>query len=76
MAGLHTADTGAGRQRDTGSIAALEQVELNGSRQWVSIRARTPKAGAAVPAGGPGGSQLAAVRSELGALEEHFVVVG
>jgi pimeloyl-ACP methyl ester carboxylesterase len=60
-----------------GSIAALERVELNGSQQWISIRGKD----AAKPvllflAGGPGGSQLAAVRSELAALEDHFVVVG
>ncbi|MGI5918657.1 MAG: alpha/beta fold hydrolase [Christensenellales bacterium] len=60
-----------------GSIAALEQVELNGSRQWVSIRGKdASKPVLLFLAGGPGGSQLAAVRSELGALEEYFVVVG
>jgi len=61
----------------SGSIAALEQVELNRSRQWISIRGKdASKPVLLFLAGGPGGSQLAAVRSELGALEEHFVVVG
>lgn len=60
-----------------GSIAALEQVELNGSRQWISIRGKdASKPVLLFLAGGPGGSQLAAVRSELGELEDHFVVVG
>ncbi len=59
-----------------GSIATLEQVQLGGSRQWVSIRGRD----ATNPvllflAGGPGGSQLTTARHELAGLEEHFVVV-
>ncbi len=59
-----------------GSIATLEKVTLNGSRQWISIRGRD--AGKPVLlflAGGPGGSQLATARFALGGLEEHFVVV-
>ena len=59
-----------------GSIATLEQVELNGSRQWVSIRGHD--AGNPVLlflAGGPGGSQLTTARHTLAELEEHFVVV-
>jgi len=60
-----------------GSIAALEQVEVNGSKQWISIRSKDVSRPVLLfLAGGPGGSQLAAVRSELGALEDHFVVVG
>ncbi len=59
-----------------GSIATLEQVELNGSRQWVSIRGRdTTKPVLLFLAGGPGGSQLATARYALAGLEEHFVVV-
>jgi pimeloyl-ACP methyl ester carboxylesterase len=59
-----------------GSIATLEQVTLNGSRQWVTIRGKD----AAKPvllflAGGPGGSDLAAARLTLGKLEDDFVVV-
>ncbi len=59
-----------------GSIATLEQVELNGSQQWISIRGKvTSNPVLLFLAGGPGGSQLAATRKILGALEEHFVVV-
>ncbi|MBP6016711.1 MAG: alpha/beta hydrolase [Candidatus Promineofilum sp.] len=59
-----------------GSIAELEQVELNGSRQWISIRGHDQtKPVLLFLAGGPGGSQLAATRKQLGELEQHFVVV-
>ena len=59
-----------------GSIAELEQVELNGSRQWISIRGHDQtKPVLLFLAGGPGGSQLAATRKLLGELEQHFVVV-
>ncbi len=59
-----------------GSIATLEQIPLNGSKQWVSIRGRD----VANPvllflAGGPGGSQLTTARHELAGLEDYFVVV-
>jgi pimeloyl-ACP methyl ester carboxylesterase len=58
------------------SIAALERVELNGSRQWVSIRGHdASKPVLLFLAGGPGGSQLATARYALGDLEQHFVVV-
>lgn len=59
-----------------GSIAELEQVELNGSKQWISIRGyNRTKPVLLFLAGGPGGSQLAATRKQLGDLEKHFVVV-
>lgn len=59
-----------------GSIATLETVELNGSRQWISIRGRdTSKPVLLFLAGGPGGSQLSTARYALGGLEDHFVVV-
>ena len=59
-----------------GSIAELEQVELNGSQQWISIRGHDQtKPVLLFLAGGPGGSQLAATRKLLGELEQHFVVV-
>ncbi len=52
------------------------QVELNGSRQWVSIRgADVDNPVLLFLAGGPGGSQLATARYALGGLEDHFVVV-
>jgi pimeloyl-ACP methyl ester carboxylesterase len=59
-----------------GSIATLETVILNGSRQWVSIRGLdTSNPVLLFLAGGPGGSQLAAERFALGELEKHFIVV-
>ena len=59
-----------------GSIATLEQVTLNGSQQWISVRGRdASKPVLLFLAGGPGGSQLATARYALGGLEEHFVVV-
>lgn len=59
-----------------GSIAVLETVDLNGSRQWISIRARdATKPVLLFLAGGPGGSQLATARFALHELEDHFVVV-
>jgi pimeloyl-ACP methyl ester carboxylesterase len=59
-----------------GSIATLEQVTLNDSQQWISIRGQdASKPVLLFLAGGPGGSQLATARYALGGLEEHFVVV-
>ena len=59
-----------------GSIASLEQVTLNDSSQWISVRGQdTTKPVLLFLAGGPGGSQLATERFALGGLEEHFVVV-
>lgn len=59
-----------------GSIATLEQVDLNGSKQWISIRGRdTNKPVLLFLAGGPGGSQLVTARRALGELEDHFIVV-
>lgn len=59
-----------------GSIAVLETVDLNGSRQWISIRGRdVTKPVLLFLAGGPGGSQLATARFALEGLEDHFVVV-
>ena len=59
-----------------GSIATLEQVTLNGSQQWISVRGRdASKPVLLFLAGGPGGSQLATARYALGGLEAHFVVV-
>lgn len=68
--------TGADGRPVPGSIAELTAVELNGREQWITIRGHDE----ANPvllflAGGPGGSQLAATRKNLGRLEEHFVVV-
>ena len=58
------------------AIAELRRVELNGRKEWISIRGS--ERGNPVLlflAGGPGGTQMAAVRHDLGELEQHFVVV-
>jgi len=59
------------------SISELISVELNGRKEWISIRGfDKSKPVLLFLAGGPGGSQLAALRHEQGELEKHFVVVG
>ena len=59
------------------SVAELTQIDLNGRKQWISIRGwDESKPVLLFLAGGPGGTQLAAVRHELAELEKHFVVVG
>jgi pimeloyl-ACP methyl ester carboxylesterase len=59
-----------------GSIATLEQVNLNGSQQWITIRGKdATKPVLLFLAGGPGGSQLVTARRALQRLEDHFVVV-
>jgi proline iminopeptidase len=59
-----------------GSIASLEQVRINGSEQWVEIRAWSPDKPVllSIP-GGPGQSDLALSRPTLGTLAKDFVVV-
>ena len=67
---------GANGNEVPGSIASLEKVEINGSEQWISIRAKDVNNPILLfLAGGPGGSQLVTERRALGALEDHFVVV-
>ena len=68
--------TGADGKPLPGSIAVLEQVTLNGSKQWISIRGKdVNKPVLLFLAGGPGGSQLVTERRALAGLENHFVVV-
>ena len=59
-----------------GSIASLEQVRINGSDQWIEIRAWSPDKPVllSIP-GGPGQSDLALSRPTLGTLAKDFVVV-
>lgn len=59
-----------------GSIAELKKVNLNGRDEWISIRGKDKnKPILLFLAGGPGGSQMAAERNNLAALEDDFVVV-
>ena len=59
-----------------GSIAELERVTLNGRKEWISIRGESEENPVLLfLAGGPGGTQMAAVRHDLAELEKYFVVV-
>lgn len=59
-----------------GSIAELSTVEIGGHDLHVMIRGhRTDNPVLLFLAGGPGGSELGAMRRHLPALEEHFTVV-
>ena len=59
------------------AVSELIKVDLNGESQWINIRGVDKDAEVLLfLAGGPGGSQLAAVRHELPELESEFVVVG
>lgn len=59
-----------------GSISELTRLTLNGHNEWISIRGVNKDAPIVLfLAGGPGGTQMAAVRYELSELEKHFVVV-
>jgi pimeloyl-ACP methyl ester carboxylesterase len=58
------------------SIAELRELELNSRKQWISLRGWDKNAPVLLfLAGGPGGTQMAAVRHELAELEKHYVVV-
>jgi pimeloyl-ACP methyl ester carboxylesterase len=58
------------------SIAVMETVKLNGTEQWVTIRGKDRTNPVLLfLAGGPGGSELAHIRNQMPALEDHFVVV-
>jgi pimeloyl-ACP methyl ester carboxylesterase len=60
-----------------GSVAEMRRVTLNGRDEWITLRGWNRNHPVMLfLAGGPGGSQLAAVRHELAELEKHFVVVG
>ena len=58
------------------SIAKLIEVELNGSKQWITIRGED-KSNPVILflAGGPGGTQLVETRQYLQPLEKYFTIV-
>ncbi|QVK19853.1 alpha/beta hydrolase [Mycoplasmatota bacterium] len=59
-----------------GSISLLEQVELNGSKQWITIRGYNNSNPVLLfLAGGPGGSQIVETRNYFKDLEKDFIVV-
>lgn len=65
-----------GGKKVKNSIAELKQISLNGRKEWISIRGHDRFNPVLLfLAGGPGGSQMAAVRHDLAELEEYFVVV-
>lgn len=62
-------------RRVTGSVAELTSVEINGHQLAMMIRGRSTKNPVLLfLAGGPGGSELGAMRNHSGALEDAFVV--
>lgn len=68
--------TDENRKIPTNSIAELTELKLNGRKQWISLRGWDKnKPVLLFLAGGPGGTQMAAVRHELAELEKYFVVV-
>jgi pimeloyl-ACP methyl ester carboxylesterase len=68
--------TGADGKPLPGSIAALEEITLNGSRQWITIRGQdaTKPILLNLGMGGPGGGGFA-TRTLFEPLEKDFVVV-
>jgi len=59
-----------------GSIAALESLELSGTKQWVLIRGTEATNPELLRLhGGPGAAEMPLVRRYNGGLEDHFVLV-
>lgn len=59
-----------------GSLSELIKVNVNGREEWISLRGHDQNAPILLfLAGGPGGSQMAAVRHDLAELEKYFIVV-
>jgi len=67
---------GPARPPAAGGIDRLEQVQLGGVRQWISMRGADPHAPLLLFLhGGPGSANLAKLRLQIPELEQHFVVV-
>ena len=67
---------GPARSPTPGGINRLEQVNLGGVRQWISIRGTDPHFPVLLFLhGGPGSSNIAKLRLQAPELENHFVVV-
>lgn len=67
---------GADGQSLPGSIATMEQVTLNGSQQWITIRGKnTHNPVLLYLMGGPGAGGFPSNQGFLSPLEDHFVVV-
>ncbi len=67
--------TGADGQPVQGSIAELTSIDVNGHELGLMIRGHdTDNPVLLFLAGGPGGSELGAMRNHLAALEENFTV--
>ena len=68
--------SGPARRPAPGGISQLEQVELGGMKQWISIRGADLHAPVLLFLhGGPGSANLAKLRLQVPELEQHFVVV-
>ncbi|MEQ8719054.1 MAG: alpha/beta hydrolase [Acidimicrobiales bacterium] len=68
--------TGPDGEKVAGSIAELTSVEIGGHDLAMMIRGHDADAPVLLfLAGGPGGSEMGAMRNHLPELEEHFVVV-
>jgi pimeloyl-ACP methyl ester carboxylesterase len=62
--------------KTTAGINVIEQVELGGDRQWISIRGSDIHNPVLLFLhGGPGSANLAKLRVQVPELEQHFVVV-
>jgi pimeloyl-ACP methyl ester carboxylesterase len=61
---------------DNGYYASVEQVNINDSEQYISVRTKDESLPVILfLAGGPGGTQMQATREFLSGLEENFTVI-
>jgi len=67
----------ANKKPPSGSIASLEQVQINGTKQWITIRGKDKSKPVLLylGIGGPGAGGFPATFTSLKPLEDHFVVV-